>query len=52
MVQGRDGRWTFDAKAGGEELLRRRIGANELDAIGICRGYVDAQYQYARHAAP
>jgi hypothetical protein len=27
--------------------LRRRIGANELDAIQICRGFVEAQYEYA-----
>jgi hypothetical protein len=28
-------------------LLYRRIGANELDAIQICHGYVDAQHEYA-----
>jgi hypothetical protein len=39
--------WHFDAKAGGEEILYRRIGANELDAIQICRGYVEAQEEYA-----
>jgi hypothetical protein len=39
--------WHFDAKAGRQELLYRRIGSNELDAIDIFRGYVDAQYQYA-----
>ena len=33
--------------AGREEVLRRRIGSNELDAIEICRGYVDAQHEYA-----
>ena len=31
--------WSFDSKAGREELLYRRIGSNELDAIAICRGY-------------
>jgi hypothetical protein len=41
------GKWSFDAAAGREELLRRRIGGNELDAIEICRGYVEAQYDYA-----
>jgi hypothetical protein len=41
------GKWSFDAAAGREELLRRRIGSNELDAIEICRGYVEAQYDYA-----
>jgi Protein of unknown function (DUF2950) len=40
-------RWHFDAKAGRQELLYRRIGSNELDAIDICHGYVDAQYEYA-----
>jgi len=39
--------WFFDTKAGREEMLRRRIGSNELDAIEICRGYVDAQQAYA-----
>jgi hypothetical protein len=46
IVQER-GRWRFDSKAGREEVLYRRIGANELNAIGVCRGYVEAQYQYA-----
>jgi hypothetical protein len=41
------GKWRFDTKAGKEEILRRRIGSNELDAIEICRGYVDAQHEYA-----
>jgi hypothetical protein len=39
--------WIFDTKAGRQEVLFRRIGSNELDAIQICRGYVDAQYEYA-----
>jgi Protein of unknown function (DUF2950) len=39
--------WYFDTKAGREEMLLRRIGSNELDAIEICRGYVDAQEEYA-----
>jgi hypothetical protein len=39
--------WYFDTKAGREEMLLRRIGSNELDAIEICRGYVDAQLEYA-----
>lgn len=40
-------KWYFDAKAGRQELLHRRIGADELDAIDVCHGYVDAQYEYA-----
>lgn len=39
--------WSFDSKAGRQELLYRRIGTNELDAIAICRGYVEAQHEYA-----
>lgn len=39
--------WIFDAKAGEQEILNRRIGANELDAIEVCRAYVDAQTDYA-----
>ena len=41
------GKWSFDTKAGREEILLRRIGANELDVIQICRGYVEAQKEYA-----
>ena len=40
-------KWFFDSQAGRQELLYRRIGANELDAIEICRGYVEAQHEYA-----
>ena len=43
----RGDKWFFDAKAGRQELLYRRIGANELDAIQVCEGYVEAQYDYA-----
>ena len=39
--------WLFDTKAGREAILHRRIGANELDVIEICRGYVEAQHEYA-----
>ena len=46
-IVNRNGKWYFDARAGREEILRRRIGANELDAITICRGFVDAQEEYA-----
>jgi Protein of unknown function (DUF2950) len=43
-------KWHFDANAGRQELFNRRIGSNELDAIDICRGYVEAQYDYALQA--
>ena len=46
--------WSFDAKAGMSEILLRRIGRNELDAIEIARGYVEAQHEYAltKHGNP
>jgi hypothetical protein len=40
--------WRFDAAAGKEEVLARRIGRNELAAIGTCRTYVTAQRRYAQ----
>jgi hypothetical protein len=43
----RGGKWSFDAKAGRQEVLYRRIGRNELDVIEICRGFVEAQHEYA-----
>jgi hypothetical protein len=46
IVKRGDG-WIFDSKAGLQEILYRRIGGNELDAIQICRGYVEAQDEYA-----
>lgn len=39
--------WVFDTAAGKEEILNRRIGRNELDAIQVCEGYVEAQREYA-----
>ncbi len=39
--------WSFDTKAGLSEILRRRIGRDELDAIEISRGFVEAQREYA-----
>jgi hypothetical protein len=41
------GRWSFDVAAGRDELFYRRIGSNELDAIAICRGFVEAQHDFA-----
>jgi hypothetical protein len=43
----RGARWSFDVNAGRQEVLNRRIGANELDAIEISRGFVEAQHEYA-----
>ena len=46
LVQ-RDGRWYFDGAAGADELIYRRVGRNELGAIAVCRGFVEAQTEYA-----
>jgi hypothetical protein len=40
-------RWQFDSKQGRTEILYRRIGGNELAAISVCEGYVEAQFEYA-----
>jgi hypothetical protein len=42
------GKWFFDTKVGREEILNRRVGANELNAIEICRGFDEAQHEYAQ----
>ena len=44
----KDGLWRFDAKAGREEILARRIGHNELSTTKVCLAYVDAQREYAQ----
>jgi hypothetical protein len=38
--------WRWDADAGADELVNRRIGRNELSAIQVCLAYVDAQREY------
>ncbi len=43
----KDGAWEFDTDSGRLEVLYRRIGRNELDAIQACLAYVDAQNEYA-----
>ena len=43
----RNAKWMFDTAAGRQEIVNRRVGANELDAIAISRGYVEAQHEYA-----
>ena len=43
----KDGMWRFDTAAGRNEILFRRIGKNELEAIQSCLAYVDAQNEYA-----
>ena len=39
--------WVFDAVAGREEIINRRVGRNELDAIQTLLAVVDAQREYA-----
>jgi len=41
------GAWAFDTAAGKDEVLSRRIGKDELVAIGVCRAYIQAQREYA-----
>jgi hypothetical protein len=41
------GRWQFDTAAGRDEILRRRVGRNELSAIQVNLAYVQAQNEYA-----
>jgi hypothetical protein len=41
-----EGRWHFDSTAGVQEIINRRIGANELSTIQSCLAFVDAQREY------
>lgn len=43
----KDGAWSFDSIAGEDEILARRIGRNELDAIEVCLAFIDMQREYA-----
>ena len=43
----RDGKWRLDSASGRIEILARRIGRNELNAMEVCRGYAEAQMEYA-----
>jgi hypothetical protein len=45
LVKGKSG-WTFDARAGEDEIITRRVGQNELDAIQVCLGYFNGQRDY------
>ncbi len=44
------GKWSVNAKEAAQELLARRVGEHELDAIAVCRGFVEAQKEYASEA--
>jgi hypothetical protein len=39
-------KWFFDSAGGKKALTARVIGENELNTIGVCRAYVQAQYEY------
>ena len=43
----KNGKWQLDPVGGRLEILARRIGRNELNVMDICRGYVEAQLEYA-----
>jgi len=43
----KDGKWRLDPISGRLEILARRVGRNELNTMEICRGYVEAQLEYA-----
>jgi hypothetical protein len=43
----KQGRWQLDAASGRVEILARRIGRNELNVMEVCRGYAEAQMEYA-----
>jgi len=47
IVKNSNGAWYFDTEAGAKEILYRRIGTNENDAIDALHGMVDAQHDYA-----
>ncbi len=46
-IVSRGANWGFDLDAGRDELLSRRIGRNEANAVGAALSYVDAQREYA-----
>jgi hypothetical protein len=43
----KDGKWRLDSASGRLEILARRVGRNELNTMEVCRGYVEAQLEYA-----
>jgi len=47
MVKNSNGAWYFDTESGTTEILQRRVGTNENDAIEILHALVDAQKDYA-----
>jgi hypothetical protein len=40
-------RWRFASELGEDEIVNRRVGANERSALQVLRAYIDAQHAYA-----
>ena len=47
IVKNSNGAWYFDTETGTKEILYRRVGRNENDAIDVLHSLVDAQHDYA-----
>ena len=47
LVKNSSGAWYFDTETGKKEILYRRVGTNENDAIDVLHALVDAQHDYA-----
>jgi len=47
LYRTKSGEWHFDSARGRTQILARRIGRNELVAIDVSRGYVEAQMDYS-----
>ncbi len=47
LVKNNSGAWYFDTESGKKEVLYRRIGTNENDAIDVLHSLAEAQQEYA-----
>lgn len=47
IIKNNNGAWYFDTESGKQEILYRRVGRNENDAIDVLHTLVDAQRDYA-----
>lgn len=52
LEQGPTGQWFFDTDAGKDEILARRIGADERTAIAACEALTKAEHQYFNQSHP
>jgi hypothetical protein len=46
-LQRKNGRWSFDSSSGELAILAHRIGENELTVVEVCRGFAEAELEYA-----